>query len=225
MNFGEIILIKNLVDVPWMMNFIHFGDANTTEFGFIYNKVRKGDRPGVDNFDLSYWGVVVGMGEGIFGEKSGVEEGEGFRRAHSEDLEVASHIFHHDSIVELEIEVDETCLLSWFFIDFEIFLLPPLADPANISDGAGWLLTIVVGDDIDRMYPLNESGSYGDGRFKMLFFDGMQMPFKIDITLIPLIMQPIYRMVHFQSSAYFSGIELVYLAVWDIEMGEVLVGF
>ena len=54
MNFGEIILIKNLVDVPWMMNFIHFGDANTTEFGFIYNKVRKGDRPGVDNFDLSY---------------------------------------------------------------------------------------------------------------------------------------------------------------------------
>ena len=56
--------------------------------------------------------------------------------------------------------MDETCFLSWLFVDFEIFLLPTLADPANISDGTCGLLAIVVGDDIDRMDPLEESGSY-----------------------------------------------------------------
>ena len=100
------------------------------------------------------------MNKGIFREESGIEESEGFRWAHSEDLEVTSHIFHHNSIVELEIKMDETCFLSWFFVDFEIFLLPTLADPADISNGTCGLLAIVVGYDIDRMDPLDESSSY-----------------------------------------------------------------
>ena len=93
--------------------------------------------------------------------------------------------------------MDETCLLSWLFIDFEIFLFPALADPANISNRTCRLLAIVIGDNIDRMYPLNEPGSNGNRRLKMLFFNGMQMPFKINVTLIPLVMQPIDRMVQF----------------------------
>ena len=54
MDFGEIILIKNLVDVPRMMNFIHFRNANTTKFSFINKKVRKSDSPCVNNFNLSH---------------------------------------------------------------------------------------------------------------------------------------------------------------------------
>ena len=83
MNLSEIILIKYLINIPRMMNFVHFGDANATEFSFINNEVRKSGWPTVHNFDLSNWGVVEGMHKRIFGEESGVEECEWFGRAHS----------------------------------------------------------------------------------------------------------------------------------------------
>ena len=47
----------------------------------------------------------------------------------------------------------------------------------------------------------------------MLFFEGVQMAFKIYVSLVPLIVQAVDSMVHFQCSGYFSGIELVDLAV------------
>jgi len=51
---------------------------------------------------------------------------------------------HQHSIVQFKIKVQEASFLVRFLVNFEIFLRPPLANPANIASIALYLSVIII---------------------------------------------------------------------------------
>lgn len=100
---------------------------------------------------------------------------DGFQWTHPKQLVMRALITHWNSIICLKIEMNEASLFAISFRDFEVFLLPALADPANalIIHRIIRRMGVAIFDDIDRRYPLDETSTDGDWDVSILFLYGV----------------------------------------------------
>lgn len=134
----------------------------------------------------------------------------GFQWTHPKQLVMRALITHWNSIICLKIEMYEASLLAISFCDFEVFLLPAFADPANalIIHRIIRCMGVAIFDDIDRRYSLDETSTDGYRNVSILFFYGVKVSLEIYEAEVALIVETVYCVIVLQ---HFSDLASVYL--------------
>ena len=107
MKFSEVIFIENFIVVFWRWYFIDTRHENVGEFIFLDGEFRKSSV--ISEFgSLSMNFLDMLVGKCIKYAHFGIEECQFFRRTHSDDLKIVIFVDHKDSVIFLEIKVNET---------------------------------------------------------------------------------------------------------------------
>lgn len=144
----------------------------------------------------------------------------GLQWTHSQQLIVRSFVAHWDSVVCLEIEVNEASFFSFALGYSEVLLLPTFTNPADalVVHRLIGCMSVAVFDDVDRRYPLHKASADRDWNVSIFLLYGMQVSFEVNEAKVALIVQSVYCMIVLQNFGNFAGIYFVNLAKRNIKM-------
>ena len=105
MNLSQIILIKDLIDISRMLNFINFSEWDTFYDLLINHKILNIFIGIIYNSDLAHCAMVVYVYHLSFDADFSIKQSDSCRWTHSQHFVISPHIFHHNSSKPLKIQM------------------------------------------------------------------------------------------------------------------------